>query len=100
MDNRGPQAHQVTTQFSRGTVLRSGEKFDKGSKCRRESLCADQVDRVSDSERPLRAAQFLKPPALPGDTYLAPHFFALSPSPAKLHALRTLLASSFYRGWC
>ena len=32
--------------------------------------CADQVDRVSDSEWPLRAAQFLKPPALPGDTYL------------------------------
>src|SRR5258708_11492643 len=32
--------------------------------------CADQVDRVSDSEWPLRAAQFLKPPALPGDIYL------------------------------
>src|SRR5258706_14773087 len=26
-------------------------------------------DRVSDSDWPLRAAQFLKPPALPGDTY-------------------------------
>src|SRR5712671_2619083 len=32
--------------------------------------CADQVDRASDSEWPLRAAQFLKPPTLPGDTYL------------------------------
>jgi hypothetical protein len=31
--------------------------------------CADQIDRVSDPAWPLRAAQFLKPPALPGDTY-------------------------------
>jgi hypothetical protein len=30
---------------------------------------ADQIDRVSDPEWPLRAAQFLKPPALPGDIY-------------------------------
>src|SRR5712672_1959503 len=35
----------------------------------RRISCADQVDRVSDSEWPLRAAQFLKPPALPGDIY-------------------------------
>jgi hypothetical protein len=49
--------------------------------------CADQIDRVSDPERPLRAAQFLKPPALPGDTYLPDHkalaglrrFFVLGP---------------------
>jgi hypothetical protein len=30
---------------------------------------ADQIDRVSDPEWPLRAAQFLEPPALPGDIY-------------------------------
>ena len=36
--------------------------------------CADQVDRASDSEWPLRAAQFLKPPALPGDTYMTGGF--------------------------
>ena len=39
--------------------------------------CADQIDRVSDPEWPLRAAQFLKPPALPGDTYRGP--FQLHP---------------------
>jgi hypothetical protein len=30
---------------------------------------ADQIDKVSDPTWPVRAAQFLKPPALPGDTY-------------------------------
>src|SRR5712672_1039656 len=33
------------------------------------AIAPDQIDRVSDPEWPLRAAQFLKPPALPGDTY-------------------------------
>jgi hypothetical protein len=45
---------------------------------------ADQVDRVSDSEWPLRAAQFLKPPAEPGDIYLTSR---INPQ----HAKRTLL---------
>jgi hypothetical protein len=46
------------------------KKLDEGRGDAEGSIsCADQRDRVSDPEWPLRAAQFLKPPALPGDTY-------------------------------
>src|SRR5260370_15956437 len=49
--------------------------------------CADQIDRVSDPEWPLRAAQVLKPQALPGDTY------------SRLLALIAIRTSRFLSGW-
>ena len=52
--------------FSEATQKKSDEgRGDAGGSI----SCADQRDGVSDPAWPLRAAQFLKPPALPGDTY-------------------------------
>ena len=60
MDNRETVTHPVAIQLLRGIC---------SPKWRRKSWiegrggsisCADQIDRVSDSEWPLRAAQFLK----------------------------------------
>jgi hypothetical protein len=48
--------------------------------------CADQIDRVSDPEWPLRAAQFLKPPALPGDTYSVAPELPAQPNPPTVRA--------------
>src|ERR1700693_1455133 len=73
MDKRETLTHQVAIQLSRGICSPKWRRKNwiKGRGSGREYSCADQIDRVSDSEWPLRAAQFLKPPALPGDTYKA-----------------------------
>jgi hypothetical protein len=71
MDNRETLTHQVAIQLSRGICSPNWRRKNwiKGRGSGREYSCADQIDRASDSEWPLRAAQFLKLPALPGDTY-------------------------------
>jgi hypothetical protein len=62
MDNRETLTHQVAIQISRGICSPKWRRKNwiKGRGSGREHSCADQIDRVSDSEWPLRAAQFLK----------------------------------------
>jgi hypothetical protein len=57
MDNRETLTHQVAIQLSRGICSPKWcrKKWIKGRGSGREYSCADQIDRVWDSEWPLRA---------------------------------------------